>query len=87
MDWSGLDRFHVSLKRPLLVIRGSKGVLSCGYLKVESFDKAGDAGAIVTGVDDFDDMLDAEIIAVSAAAQALGVEVGQQGREALDKFR
>jgi len=87
MDWTGFDRFHIGLKRPLLLVRGGRGVLACGYLKVETFTKTGEAAAIVTGVDDFDAMLDAELIAVSDAAAALGLAPGQTGREALELFR
>ncbi len=87
MDWTGFDRFHVDLKRPLLLARGSKGVLACGYLKVESFTKNGDAGAIVTGVSDFEEMLKADLIAVSASAAALGLHVGMKGRDALELLR
>ncbi|MBI1317987.1 MAG: DUF1805 domain-containing protein [Candidatus Hydrogenedens sp.] len=87
MDWTGFDRFHIGLKRPLLLVRGSKGVLACGYLKVETFNKTGELAAIVTGVDDFDAMPGAKLIAVSNAAAAAGLAVGQSGREALELFR
>ena len=87
MDWSGFDCFQISLNRPLLIVRGSKGVLACGYLKVESFTKNGDAGAIVTGVGDLDSMLDAQLVAVSEAASTLGLQPGMTGREALEMFR
>ena len=87
MDWNGFDRFLIGLKRPLLLVRGSKGVLACGYLKVESFTKNGDAGAIVTGVDDFDARLDAKLVAVSDPAATLGLQPGMTGREALEILR
>ena len=87
MDFSFFKTMRIDLKRPLLVISGSKGVLGCGYLNVATFYKLDEAGAIVTGVGSFDDMLDAEIIAVSQAAEGLGVTVGMKGREALERFR
>ena len=70
----------------VLMIRGKKGLLGCGYLSVATADKTGDAVAIVSGVKNYDDMLKAEVKAVSAAAAALGVAAGMTGKEALEKF-
>ena len=70
----------------VLMIRGRKGMLGCGYLSVATADKTGDALAVVSGVKNYDDMMLASVKAVSAAAAALGVTVGMGGREALLKF-
>ena len=70
----------------LLLIQGSRGMLGCGYLNLATADKLGHALAIVTGVGSYDDMLNAEVKSVSAAAQDLGVTVGMSGAEALKKF-
>lgn len=70
----------------VLMIRGKKGLLGCGYLSVATADKTGDAVAIVSGVKNYDDMLKAEVKAVSAAAAALGVAAGMTGKEALEIF-
>ena len=70
----------------VLMIRGKKGLLGCGYLSVATADKTGDAVAIVSGVKNYDDMLKANVKAVSAAAVALGVAAGMTGKEALEKF-
>ncbi len=45
----------------VLMIRGGKGFLGCGYLSVATADKTGDALAIVSGVKNYDDMLKAEV--------------------------
>lgn len=87
MDLSGFNKTRHQLQRPLLVISGSKGCLSCGYLSVEAFERNGDAGAIVRGVDTYDDMLVAEVQAVSSKAEALGLRVGMLGAEALELLR
>jgi uncharacterized protein YunC (DUF1805 family) len=87
MDWKGLKKHRIDLEKPLLVIQGKGGLLGCGYLNVETFDKTGEAAAIVTGVADFDDMLAAKVVAVSMRAQALGVNAGMTGEEALAKLR
>ena len=87
MNWAGLNQFRVDLKLPLILICGNKGILACGYLNVDTFDKTGEAGAIVSGVRTFDDMLTAKIVKVSKAAQEIGIQVGATGIEALEAFR
>ncbi|MEX0886023.1 MAG: YunC family protein [Phycisphaeraceae bacterium] len=70
----------------LLIKAGSgprTGLLACGYFSVETADRVGDAMAIVTGVKSFDDMLAANVVAVSRAAREAGVTEGMTGREAL----
>lgn len=87
MDLSDFTTTRHELKRPLLVISGSKGVLACGYLDIDTFEKLDEAGAIVNGVNSWEDMFDATIIAVSSAASRLGVSPGMTGRQALEAFR
>ena len=87
MDWEGLTQEEIYLGLPLLVIKGSKGFLGCGYINVETCNKTGEACAIVSGVKTHDEMLDAEIKAVSQEAARLGVRVGMKGEEALEFFR
>ena len=67
----------------VLLIRGGRGMLGCGYFSLATAEKVGDALAVVTGVGNFDDMLSAQVKGVSPAAAALGVSVGMSGREAL----
>lgn len=87
MDWTGLQRFHADLALPLLFIRGSKGLLTCGYFNIETFDRTGEAGAIVRGVNSFDEILTAEVQSVSTAASELGVQPGMTGEQALERLR
>ena len=62
----------------ILVIRAPHGLLGCGYISVETAAKVGDALAMVSGVASYDDM--------PAAAEALGVQPGMTGRDALRKL-
>jgi uncharacterized protein YunC (DUF1805 family) len=87
MDWKGLTKEQIHLGLPLLIIKGSKGFLGCGYINVETCNKTGEACAMVTGVKTHDDMLNAEIKAVSTEAAKLGVRIGMKGEEALEIFR
>ncbi len=87
MDWKGLSKEHIKLGLPLLIIKGSKGFLGCGYINCETCNKTGEACAIVTGVKTHDEMLNAEVKAVSTEAAKFGVRVGMKGKEALEIFR
>lgn len=89
MDWTGLVRHHIDLKLPLIFIRGSQGLLGCGYFAVATFDRTGEAGVVVRGVNSFDDMLRAVVAAgdISKAAADLGVEAGMSGSRVLEILR
>ncbi len=87
MDWKGLSKEHLHLRLPLLIIKGANGFLACGYINCETCNKTGEACAIVTGVKTHDEMLNAEIKAVSVEAARLGVRIGMRGEEALEILR
>lgn len=82
-----IETLRFELKRPLLVMKGSKGFLACGYINPETCNKTEEACAIVSGVNDFEDMKKALIVAVSKAAEAMGIKVGDTGESALAKFQ
>lgn len=86
MNLDSFEKFHVALKSPLLVIKAPKGVMGCGYLNIETFNRTGEAAVIVRGVNTHEDMLQAKVVAVSNAASALGIQPGITGAEALQKF-
>jgi uncharacterized protein YunC (DUF1805 family) len=78
-------RFEMQ-KYPLLVIRAEKGFLMCGYLNVSAAESLGDAAAKVKGVQNFEDMLKAQIVEVTQQARELGIEPGMTGKGALEKM-
>lgn len=82
-----LELLQFDLARPLLVMKAPKGILGCGYINVETCNKTGEACAIVTGVNTFDDMRKAKVVATSNKAVELGIQVGETGQAALDKLR
>ena len=86
MNLDAFEKFHVALKSPLLVIKAPQGVMGCGYLNIETFNRTGEAAVIVRGVNTHEDMLKAKVVAVSEAARALGIEIGVTGEEALEKM-
>jgi len=60
---------RIELGAPLLLIKGVRGYLGCGYFSLDAANNVGDALAIVRGVFSFDDMLDAEVKEVSQKAK------------------
>lgn len=86
MNLEPFEKYHIALKSPLLVIKAPKGVMGCGYLNIETFNRTGEAAVIVRGVNTHEDMLRAKVVAVSETARALGIEVGVTGAEALEKM-
>jgi uncharacterized protein YunC (DUF1805 family) len=71
---------------PLIVAKGAKGFVMCGYLDVKVADKLGTAAAVVKGVKSVDDLLAKEVVGISQAAAKLGVKPGMTGREALERL-
>lgn len=69
---------------PLVIIIGQTGFVGCGFINMEAAEKLDVAAATVTGVKTFDDVLNAEIRAVTSKAQAKGVRVGMKGKDAVE---
>jgi uncharacterized protein YunC (DUF1805 family) len=70
----------------VLVIQAPKGLLACKYISVERANQMLDCVAIVKNVETLNEMLGAEVIAISNAAQKKGIEPGMTGEEALLKM-
>jgi len=73
-------------KAPLVILKAPKGFVMCGYLNIAAVDKMGEVGCKVSGVKNFDDVLNAKLAEVSKAAAAMGCAVGMTGREAIKKM-
>jgi len=68
---------------PLLLIVAEKGFVMCGYLNVEVAEKVGVCAATVSGVNSFEDVLKAEVKAVTTKAQKLGIKTCMLGKQAI----
>ncbi|MDH5375405.1 MAG: DUF1805 domain-containing protein [Candidatus Bathyarchaeota archaeon] len=68
---------------PLLLVVADKGFVMCGFLNVDVAEKLGVAAAVVSGVKSFEDVLNAEVKAVTSKARDLSVSVGMKGVDAL----
>ncbi|MCS4541554.1 MAG: DUF1805 domain-containing protein [Euryarchaeota archaeon] len=73
-------------KAPLILIFGKKGFVMCGYLNIQTAEKFEIAAALVTGVLNFEDVLEAQIKSASSEAKKLGIIEGISGREALERL-
>jgi uncharacterized protein YunC (DUF1805 family) len=80
------ENLTYQLKKPLLIMPAAKGFLACGYINVETCNATEEACAIVRGVNSYDDMKKASVVAISNKAKELGIEVGDTGATALMKM-
>ena len=71
---------------PLLLILGRTGFVMCGFLNMETAEKVNAAAAMVSGVETFNDVLEAEIRAATSKAEMTGIEVGMKGEDAVKLF-
>ena len=68
---------------PLVAVIGEKGLIMCGFLNIEAARRLGVTAAMVSGVKTFDDVLDAEVNAVTPKAEIKGIKQGMKRREAV----
>jgi uncharacterized protein YunC (DUF1805 family) len=80
------EKLRFELKKPLLIVKEKNGFLACGYINVETCNATEEACAIVKGVNNYDDMFKASVVAVSKRAIDLGINVGDSGEAALRKL-
>lgn len=71
---------------PLLLIVGERGFVMCGYLNIDAAERLGAAAAIVSGVNSFGDVLNAEIKAATSKAKVLGLEPGKIVKTVLERL-
>lgn len=62
---------------PLLLVKGGKGFVMCGYLNIEAAERLGATAAVVSGVKSFEDVLNAEIKSATTKANAIGLVPGK----------
>lgn len=68
---------------PLLLIKGEKGFVMCGYLNIDVAERLGAAAAIVSGVKSFEDVLNAEIKVATSKGSSLGLRPGKVVKDVL----
>ena len=70
------------LKKTLIVLRGRRGYIMCGYLDLSAANKFNDAAIKITGVSNLTQALTARVFAASQQARKLGIYKGQPIKEA-----
>lgn len=68
---------------PLLLMVAEKGFVMCGFLNMDAAEKLEVSAAMVCGVKTFEDVLNAQVKAVTTKARNSGIEPGMKGSEAL----
>ena len=67
----------------LLLVIVEKGFVMCGFLNIEAADKLKVAAVMVGGVKSFDEVLRAEVRAVTSKASKIGIGLGTTGKDAI----
>jgi uncharacterized protein YunC (DUF1805 family) len=87
LDKGQAEGFRIDLDNaPLILVKAKRGYVMCGYLNINAANKLGDIAGRVTGVKSFEDVLNAEILEISDNAKKVGLTVGINGRDFLNKL-
>jgi uncharacterized protein YunC (DUF1805 family) len=79
-----IQAFRIKLlDKNLIVIRGSKGYIMCGYLNLAAAHRAGDAAVKITGVSTIREALKGRVHSCTACARKSGIYPGQPVKEVL----
>jgi uncharacterized protein YunC (DUF1805 family) len=65
------------LTKKVLILRGQRGYVMCGYLNLGVADKSGDVAVKVSGVGSLKDLLNARVAGCSSAAKKIGIRKDQ----------
>ena len=71
------------LDKHLVLIRGRKGYVMCGYLDISAAQKCGDVAVKITGVASIEEALKADVFACTSSAKKSGIFKGQPIREVI----
>ena len=71
------------LDKSLIVIRGSKGYIMCGYLNLSVANKFGEVAIKITGVSSISDALKSKVCSASYRAKKLGIRKNQEIKNVL----
>lgn len=72
------------LKKNIILLRGAKGYVMCGYLDLEVAEKFQDVAVRITGVANISEALAARVESCTSFAGKLGIYKGQPVRETLE---
>ncbi len=67
----------------LVLLKGAKGYVMCGYLNLEVAEKFNDVAVKITGVSTIEEALKAQAHSCTSRAKTLGIKDGQPIKEVL----
>jgi len=68
----------------LIILKGGKGYIMCGYLDLSTADKFKDVAVRITGASNIAEAVLANVHSLSQAAKRLGIYKGQPIKEVLE---
>lgn len=82
----GVIGFEIELPNapPLILIRGKRGFIMCGYINIDVAEKLGLMVAKVSGVHSIEEMLEREISNATSKAKEMGIRVGVRVKDIID---
>ena len=79
--------FRIKLSgKNLIVLRGEKGYVMCGYLNLKVAQKFGDAAVKIVGVSTIRQALKSRVHSLTTYAAALGIRKGQPVKKVLARI-
>lgn len=79
-----IEAFLINLaSKNLILLKGKKGYVMCGYLNLKVAEKFKDVAVKVTGISSIEDSLKTVVHSCTSSAKKLGIYKGQPIKEAL----
>ena len=79
-----IEAFWIKLlTKNLILLKGGRGYIMCGYLNLRAAQKAGDIAAKITGVCTIEEALRTKIHSCTSQAKKAGIDAGQSVKDAL----
>ncbi len=82
----GVIGFEIELPNapPLILIRGKRGFIMCGYINLDVVEKLDLVVARVSGVSSVEEMLEKEVSNATSRAKEIGIKVGVKVKDIID---
>ena len=79
-----IEAFLISLQsKNLILLRGSRGYVMCGYLNLKAAERFKDAAIKITGISTIEEALKTSVHSCTSSARKLGIYKGQPIKEVL----
>ncbi len=79
-----IEAFLISLQsKNLILLKGSRGYVMCGYLNLKAAERFKDAAIKITGIPTIKEALKTSVHSCTSSARKLGINKGQPIKEVL----